>query len=105
MIHNIEGNQLTNEILKNSKLVLVEFCINDSNPCQMQHEVLQKLEHHFSEKADIFRINIDESPEIKIIYHITSFPTILVFSNQKEVERIVGYIKIEELINIINELI
>lgn len=105
MIHYIDGNQLTNEILKSKKLILVEFCISNSLLCQKQHEILRNIEKDFNEIIDVFKIDITEkSQDTKILYNISSFPTIIFFSNNSEIERKVGLQEYEDIASIINNL-
>lgn len=89
MIHYIEGKQLTNEVLKCSKLVFVNFYIPNSKPCEMQNNVLREIEKEYHETIEVFKVNISESSDIKVYYDIASIPTLLLFIEGKEVERLI----------------
>lgn len=105
MIHYIEGNELLTEILKIKKLVLVEFYMPNSIPCETQNNTLKEIEKIYNEKIEVFKINIDETPEMKIMYNITALPTILIFKDNEELERKTGNCKYEDILRCINELI
>jgi len=105
MIHYIESSQLTDEILKNNNLIIVEFCIPNSEPCEMQHKVLVELEKEFCNDITVFKIDFAESQFSKIRYDVSSVPTVLFFKDKKELERKVGFTTKEEIVRIMQELI
>lgn len=69
-------NDLTlNEVLRNNKLVLVDFWAPWCGPCRMIAPVLEKLSVEVGEKAVIAKLNVDESPISASQYGIQSIPT------------------------------
>ena len=56
MIHYIEGNQLSSEIMKIDKLIIAFFCMPDSIPCDMQNTILKEIEKEYSEFVEVFKI-------------------------------------------------
>lgn len=105
MIHYIDGSQLTSEILKSEKIVLAGFCMDNSIPCKKQFEILKDIEKELNEKIEVFKIDITEkSQDTKVLYNITSVPTIVFFNNNTEIERKVGLQNKDDLVKIINEL-
>lgn len=106
MIHYIESNRINNEVLNNNdKLVVVCFYAKWSLPCEEYTTVLADVEKIYCDDLNIYMVDIDETQEIKIRYNITSTPTTVFLKNGEEVERQVGIIKKEQLINIIKEFI
>ncbi len=69
-----------------SGLKLVEFFAPWCGYCKKQQAELEKMD-----KIWIGQLNTDEDAEIAIRFGIHSFPTFLIFSNGKEVERFSGY--------------
>jgi thioredoxin 1 len=77
------------EVLETKGKVLVDFWAPWCGPCRMQTPILEKLaDAGLSTK--IVKCNIDESPEIAGKYFIQSIPTMILFMDGKELERMVG---------------
>lgn len=104
MIHHIENERILSEVLKNEKLVIIDFFAEWCGPCQMLSPILVEIEKEYSEKLEIYKVNVDESQECAMRYGITAMPTLLFFKNGEEVERQVGYLEREELEKIVQEL-
>lgn len=104
MIHYIENGQIINEVIKNEKLVVVDFFATWCVPCQMMLEVLKDVEKEYADVVEIFKVDVDENQETAIRYGVTAMPTVVFFKDGEEVERKVGYIEKDELISIIEDL-
>ena len=104
MIHHIENERILSEVLKNEKLVIVDFFAEWCGPCQMLSPILIEIEKEYSEKLEIYKVNVDESQECAMRYGVTAMPTLLFFKNGEEVERQVGYLEKDELEKIVQEL-
>ena len=104
MIHHIEGSQVIDEVLKSEKLVIVDFFATWCAPCQMLTEVLREIDKKYSDKIEIFKVDVDEMQDVAIRYGITAMPTLIFFKDGVEVDRKVGDMEVEKLENIVNEL-
>ncbi len=82
--------------------VLVDFWAEWCNPCRMLAPVLEEISDKYDGIASICKIDVDESGTIAESYGVMSIPTMLIFVNGQEKERVVGprqKADIEELIN------
>lgn len=104
MVHHIENGQITNEVLKNSKLVIIDFFATWCGPCQMLAPVLSNLDKKYSEEVEIYKVNVDEAQDSAMRYMVTSVPTLIFFKDGEEIERQIGYIEEEELAKMIEEM-
>lgn len=106
MVHHIENNQVNEEVLKNNdKLVVIDFFATWCMPCQMLTPILSKISEKYDEKAEFFKVNVDENQDAAMRYGVESVPTLIFFKDGKEIERQVGLLSEEELSNIIEELL
>ncbi|MDY6935192.1 MAG: thioredoxin [Spirochaetota bacterium] len=79
-----------NEVLGHKGKVLVDFWAPWCGPCRMQAPILERIAQSGEVDAKITKVNTDESRDIAARYNIQSIPTLIIFDNGKEIERLVG---------------
>jgi len=79
------------EVLKSDLPVLVDFWAPWCGPCKMIAPVLEKLAGDYDGKLKVCKVNTDESPETPGKYDIHGIPTLIIFKQGKEAERMVGF--------------
>ena len=104
MVHHIENDQIISEVLKNEKLVIIDFFATWCGPCQMIAPVLIELDKKYADEIEIYKVNVDENQDSAIRYGVSSVPTLIFFKNGEEIERQVGFMDEEELSKIIEEI-
>ena len=84
------------EITKSDKPVLVDFWAVWCGPCQMMAPILHELE---TEMPDVQtgKVNVDEQMDLARQFRVVSIPTLIIFKNGQEVQRMVGVTSKEEL--------
>lgn len=78
------------EVLDSSIPVVVDFWAPWCSPCRMLGPTIEKLAGDFQGKVKIGKLNTDENQETPGNLRISAIPTVLVFQNGKEVDRLVG---------------
>lgn len=71
-------------------IVLVDFYADWCGPCRMLAPVLEHVGKEVEGKAIIVKIDIDQASQVTDSYKVTSIPTLILFKEGKEVNRIVG---------------
>ena len=96
-ILNFSDEDFNTEVLNSDKPVLVDFWAEWCGACKMITPVLEEVAGDYSEKMKIGKINVDDSKDIAVNYGIMSIPTLIIFKNGEEAERIVGYASKDDL--------
>ena len=84
------------EITKSDKPVLADFWAVWCGPCQMMAPVLHELETEMPD-VQIGKVNVDEQMDLARQFRVVSIPTLIIFKNGQEVQRMVGVTSKEEL--------
>lgn len=84
------------EVTKSDKPVLVDFWAVWCGPCQMMAPILHELETEMSD-VQIGKVNVDEQMDLARQFRVVSIPTLIIFKNGQEVQRMVGVTSKEEL--------
>ena len=71
-------------------VVLVDFWADWCMPCKMMAPILNEVAVATDGTATIYKLNVDEQQQVAAQYGIRSIPTMILFKDGKEVERIVG---------------
>ena len=89
------------EITKSDKPVLVDFWAVWCGPCQMMAPILHELEAEMPD-VQIGKVNVDEQMDLARQFRVVSIPTLIIFKNGQEVQRMVGVTSKEELKDALN---
>jgi thioredoxin 1 len=88
-------NQLDNEnffeTIKSSNKCVVDFFAEWCGPCKAMHPILEGAEKEMGE-GRIFKVNIEENPELAEKLEIRSIPTFIFYENGKEISRKSGMV-------------
>ena len=86
-----------------SGVVLVDFWADWCMPCKMMAPILNEVAEATEGTATIYKLNVDEQQQVAAQYGIRSIPTMILFKDGKEMERIIGVKSKEAVIASINK--
>jgi thioredoxin 1 len=78
------------EEITKSGVTLVDFFAEWCGPCRMLAPILEEVARELSGKVKIGKLDIDKSHITAKAHHVTSVPTIILFKDGEEVNRLVG---------------
>ena len=83
-------------VISSDKPVLVDFWATWCGPCRMQGPVLDEIAAE-TDAIKIGKVNVDEEQMLALKFGITSIPTLMLFKDGKEADKLVGLRSKEEL--------
>jgi len=86
----LSDHELEDTILQSDTPLLVDLWAEWCGPCRALTPVLEELEADFGGRATIAKLNVDESPQASARYGVRSIPTVILFRDGVEKERLVG---------------
>ena len=78
------------ETIKNSKIVLIDFWAAWCGPCRALAPTIDEIAQDYSGKAAIGKLDVDSNPSTAEKFQVFSIPTMILFKNGQEAERLVG---------------
>ena len=84
-----EGN-FSEEVLKSTTPVLVDFWAEWCGPCKMIAPVLDELATEYAGRVKVAKVDVDQQQPIAVKYNIQSMPTLLFFKNGQPAGQLVG---------------
>jgi thioredoxin 2 len=79
------------ELVERSPLpVLVDFWAEWCGPCRMLAPAIEQLASELDGRARLAKLNIDENPRLASRFNVRSIPTMIIFKDGREVDRLVG---------------
>ncbi len=98
----VASNDNFSELLESEKLVIVDFWATWCGPCRMLTPILDEVEEEMPDEIQVVKVNVDDADEIAAQYRIMSIPTLLFFKNGELVDKTVGAMPKNVLVDKIN---
>ncbi len=90
------------EVLKADLPVLVDFWATWCAPCRMLGPVVEEVAEETEGRAIVGKINVDDEMDLARKYRVASIPTLIVFKNGQEVNRSVGVVEKEDILELLD---
>lgn len=86
----VSSADFTAKVLEAKGKVLVDFFATWCGPCRMVAPVIDEVAAEKAGEIAVYKVDIDQSPDIAQRYGVMSVPTIAVFENGQIVRQTVG---------------
>jgi len=78
------------EVLKAEGPVLVDFWAGWCMPCRMVAPTVEELAKDFEGRAKVAKLDVDANGQTAGQYGVMSIPTLIIFKDGQEVDRVIG---------------
>lgn len=89
-VSEVSDNTFESEVLQAGRPVLVDFWAPWCAPCRMLAPTIDQVAEKYQGAASVVKLNVDDNPGVSQRYGIKGIPTLILFKNGKEEERVVG---------------
>ncbi len=101
----ITDSNFEQNVLKADKPVLLDFWAEWCGPCRMVGPIVAEIAEEYKDKAVVGKIDVDSNPEVAMKYGIRNIPTILFFKGGEVVDKQVGAVPKNVLVDKIESLL
>ncbi|MCX6112517.1 MAG: thioredoxin [Proteobacteria bacterium] len=84
------------KVKKSNGVYLVDFWAPWCGPCRMMGPILEEYATKQT-KIKVAKVNVDENPSLAQEFGITGIPTMIIFKDGKEAQRISGVVQLNVL--------
>ncbi len=89
-VREVSDASFENDVLNSDRPVLVDFWAAWCAPCRMLAPTVEAVADKYAATARVVKLNVDDNPSVSQRYGIKGIPTLILFKNGHEEERVVG---------------
>ncbi len=102
-LREISDSDFEQEVLGSDQPVLVDFWAAWCAPCRMMSPTVDAVAEQYAGNARVVKLKVDDNPGVAQRYGIKGIPTLILFRQGKEAERIVGAVSKDALSRMIEK--
>jgi thioredoxin 1 len=103
LVGEIGDSDFEEKVLKASTLVVVDFWAPWCGPCKSIAPVLEEVAKELAGEVSFFKVNVDDNPKSPAQYSVRAIPNMVIFKGGAEVNRVVGAVAKDKLIEVLRK--
>ena len=96
-VHDINETALDDELLQSEQPILVDFWAPWCGPCRAMSPTVEAVARKLSGDAKVYKVNVDDNPSVSPRFGIRGIPTLILFKDGREANRLVGLSSAEQI--------
>ena len=99
-VNKVNNDTFDKQVLQNTKTVLVDFYADWCGPCKMLAPLVEEIAAA-SDAYEVYKLNVDDAPEIAARYGVMSIPTLNAFKNGQASGKLIGVQGKQAILNLL----
>lgn len=96
-ILNLKDDNFDKEITEAKGVALVDFWAGWCMPCKMVAPTVEAIARDYAGRVKVAKVEVDEAGEVASRFNVMNIPTLILFKDGKEADRIVGVAPKEDI--------
>jgi thioredoxin 1 len=98
MVKELTDTDFHQEVDKSDVPYLVDFWAIWCGPCSIVSPIMEEISQEYDGKLKVGKVNVDNEIKTANEYGIQNIPTIMIFNQGKEAERIIGAVPKDHIV-------
>jgi thioredoxin 1 len=96
-VRDLNEAALDDELLQSPQPILVDFWAPWCGPCRAMSPAVEAAAEKLAGNAKVYKINVDDNPAVSPRFNIRGIPTLILFKDGREANRLVGLSSKEQI--------
>jgi thioredoxin 1 len=96
-VRDLSEAALDDELVQSKEPILVDFWAPWCGPCRAMSPAVEAVAQKLAGEAKVYKVNVDENPSVSPRFNIRGIPTLILFKDGRETNRLIGLSSKEQI--------